>query len=501
MYSKNRIVFLKNKLFIFTIFSLQTTMLMAFPVKQGSESVKGELQHIFSTQPESSTQYIKLSGLQDFQTDHWLKRESFDTAPLVHRHTSWETSEGFDFNQAIQYAVRTHPDIQQQVASLAAQNENIDVAKAAYLPQLSGGISTGDFTSRERGQQLISLNATQMLYDFGKTQSNVDIQKSRLLSTQTQLLITVDDIAFRVASTITNIQRTQEMLRIAKQQIQGIQRIVEITQLRAQAGLSSQADPVQAKSYLESAQAHQLEQESRLKQYQFQLNSLIGTNVKAQHWQIPDLLIRQSELYREPNLNHIPRIMQAHAEIQVAQAQKLQTQKNRYPTVNIKGTISQAVNGRHPNTNEDNGRYSSIMLEANSQFFQGGAIAAQARSASYAEQTARAKLQSVYLEIMDQIRISREQVENKEKQMKILQTKQATTMRTKALYQEQYKLGTRSALDLLNAEQAIHATASDIENTRYDIYNSLIQYISASGRSREVYGLDQLNLQGVVIQP
>ena len=107
----------------------------------------------------------------------------------------------------------------------------------------------------------------------------------------------------------------------------------------------------------------------------------------------------------------------------------------------------------------------------------------------------------MYLDILDQTRINREQIENKQKQMNILQSRQTTTIKTQELYQEQYKLGTRSALDLLNAEQAIHAVASDIENARYDIYSSLVQFVAATGKSREVYALDHLNIQGVVIQP
>ena len=107
----------------------------------------------------------------------------------------------------------------------------------------------------------------------------------------------------------------------------------------------------------------------------------------------------------------------------------------------------------------------------------------------------------MYLDVLDQVRLNREQVESKQNQMKILQARQMTTIKTKELYQEQYKLGTRTALDLLNAEQAIHAVASDIESTRYDIYSSLVQFIAATGKSREVYALDHLNIHGVTIQP
>ena len=55
--------------------------------------------------------------------------------------------------------------------------------------------------------------------------------------------------------------------------------------------------------------------------------------------------------------------------------------------------------------------------------------------------------------MLDQIRTSREQIENKQRQMQVLANRQATTVRTRELYQEQYKLGTRSLVDLLNANK------------------------------------------------
>ena len=85
--------------------------------------------------------------------------------------------------------------------------------------------------------------------------------------------------------------------------------------------------------------------------------------------------------------------------------------------------------------------------------------------------------------------------------MKTLVAQQATSVRTKELYQEQYKLSTRTAVDLLNAEQAIHSANTQIESARYDIYDNLVQYVSAAGKSRDVYQLNNLSIQGVEIQP
>ncbi len=94
-------------------------------------------------------------------------------------------------------------------------------------------------------------------------------------------------------------------------------------------------------------------------------------------------------------LQMIPSMMLAQAGVEVAKLQKQQSKLSADPTINVKGSLSQAVNGRNPNNNEDDGFYNSIMLEATSNFYQGGAIAAQTRAASYAEEAAKAQVNTV----------------------------------------------------------------------------------------------------------
>ncbi|MCH4248737.1 MAG: TolC family protein [Acinetobacter populi] len=485
-------------------------LIYAASIQENAHSVKQNLQSWFSPKSDDQFKTVDLKQLSNFDVD----TSKYDDLPVIGLQSSGDPqstvlavnpasafSRSLDLSEAIKIAVQRHPEISQNIASLASQNASIDVAKAAYYPQLSGGISTGDMTSGERGQQLLSLNATQMVYDFGKTKSSVDLQQAKLALQQAEVLVAIDDISLEVANAIVNLKRYEEVCRIAEQQIAGIAKIAEIADLRANAGISSQADPVQAQSYLESAQSNLIVQQTQLRQYQQKLRTLLGFDVSKVDWQIPESLVKDSRIYQAPEFNTIPGIISAQAEVNVAKIQKKQTDLTRYPTLNVVGTLSQAVNGINPNNNKDNGLYSTVKLEASSNFFQGGAIGAQSRAASYAEEAAKAKVQNSYLDILEQIRMTEEQVQNKQRQMQILVARQATTTRTKELYQEQYKLGTRTVVDLLNAEQAIHSANMEIENARYDIYASLIQLIATTGRSRDVYHLNQLSIQGFEVQP
>lgn len=503
----------KNKLFRQTLLwqalllsGLLSQSLYAETTTSERQTLQQSVARLFTPQSDQNFTRVRISELSQFQLDTQNIQEMPRAVPassVSETAASARSSvqQPLSFNDTIRTAVQRHPEISQAISTLAAQNASIDVAKSGYYPQLSGGISTADLTKGERGRQLLSLNATQMLYDFGKVKSSVNLEQARLAAEQANVLVSIDDIAYQTANAMINIKRYQEITRIAEEQIQGIARIAEITNLRAEAGISTQADPIQARSNLEAAEANLIVQQTQLRQFQQKLRTLVGFEVHQGNWQIPERLVKEAQLYSEPVFQQIPGLMAAQAEVEVAKLRKQQSRLSAYPTLNVKGSVSQAINGRNPNNNEDDGLYNSIMLEANSNFYQGGAIASQTRAASYAEESAKARVNSVYLEVLDETRMLREEIQNKQRQMNILVKRQATTIQTKELYQEQYKLGTRSAVDLLNAEQAIHSAAQEIENTRFDIYAAIARYISITGRTRDIYDLNHISIQGFEVQP
>lgn len=412
-----------------------------------------------------------------------------------------QTIQTMTLYQAIAWVLQHHPEITQALANISSQNAYIDSAKAAYYPQISGGISTADITKSNRGAQLLSLNAAQMLYDFGKTKASIGLQEAKTLKEHANLLVVLDRMSQQVAENIIQIKRYQALEYISQQQILGIQRLVNITQLRAKAGISSQADPVQAQSYLEAAQTDLIIQQTQKRIYQQRLNTLLGFNADHIAWEIPTELIQDVLLLNDPQVNQLPKMMLAHTEIQIAQLQQQEKKLEIYPTIQLKAEVSQAINGDHPATAKNNDLESRIMFEANSLLYQGGANKSQQRALNYAVEAAQARMNETYLEIQDNIQLSRQQIIQKQKQMTLAGLRAKTTAKTKELYEEQYKLGTRTAVDLLNAEQAIHTVAQEIETIRYDIYTQMAIYIEATASSKHAYHLHLDHIQGVKIQP
>ena len=112
------------------------------------------------------------------------------------------------------------------------------------------------------------------------------------------MLVKIDEVALEVASAIVNLKRYEEVCRIAQQQVDGIARIAEIANLRANAGISSQADPVQAKSYLEASQSNLIAQQTQLRLYQQKLRTLLGFDISRINWKIPENVVTESKILK-----------------------------------------------------------------------------------------------------------------------------------------------------------------------------------------------------------
>ncbi|EXE13052.1 outer membrane efflux family protein [Acinetobacter sp. 983759] len=152
------------------------TILNAATPGESYHTLKTNLVQLFSPQHNESYRQVNIAELSNFQLDRSAIQELPVVGSASPASVSTQVSTELSLIEAVRLAVQRNPQITQSISSVAAQNANIDVARAGYYPQLSGGLSTGDMTTGERGRQLLSLNAIQMLYDFGKVRSGVNTE-------------------------------------------------------------------------------------------------------------------------------------------------------------------------------------------------------------------------------------------------------------------------------------------------------------------------------------
>ena len=319
---------------------------------------------------------------------------------------------------------------------------------------------------------------------------------------QAAILKQIDAVAQQAAEAVVMAHRYQSLLAIAQDQVQAVQAVLETARLRANAGLSTKADPIQAESRVDSARANLLQVKSQLAQWRERLGTLLGPGVVPPELApLPDDLARALSVDAQPDSSLLPDGVAAAAERRAASAQLEVARANRYPTLTVDAAVNKAMGGINPATLERNGTYHTVMLNLTSVIYQGGALDAQVRAATAAEDAARMRIETARLNAGDQARNYREQVVGAQARLGVLADRRRSIVEARDLYREQYTLGTRSILDLLNAEQEIYQAAAEQEAVVHDLWASRVGYIGATGQARAFYGLDNTTVQGMELLP
>jgi Outer membrane protein len=156
--------------------------------------------------------------------------------------------------EAVLTAAQWHPSIAEAVGNLYKQGEGINVARAGYYPQISGGIRTGYDTGYggDRNSQALNLSLKQMLYDFGKVDNAVSAAQAAATRAQANILLVVDDLARDTAYAWIETRRYEQLMVIARDQIRGVGDIAGMARQRSDMGASTRSDVVQAESRVEA---------------------------------------------------------------------------------------------------------------------------------------------------------------------------------------------------------------------------------------------------------
>ncbi|WP_295985669.1 TolC family outer membrane protein [uncultured Variovorax sp.] len=417
-----------------------------------------------------------------------------------------EDSKPLELADAVRRAVARHPSIADAIATLAQQSGGVDVARAGYYPQvklgMGAGLNNNGAAGAKRGSGVLaSASLSQMLYDFGKVSGAVDQSEAQARRQQAIVLRQIDAVAQQAAEAVVRAHRYQSLAAIAQEQVDAVEKVLETARLRAKSGLSTRADPLQAESRVESARANLLQVKSMLAQSRERLATLLGAAAPALVAPLPQQLASELRFDQAPDASLLPDVLTAEADRRVAAAQLDVAKAQRYPTLSLDVSANKAMGGVNPGTLQRNGFNHTVMLNLSSAIYQGGAMDAQVRSATAAEEAARMRIDAARLNAGDQARSLREQAAGAQARLGVLAERRRSIAEARDLYREQYTLGTRSILDLLNAEQEIHQAAADQEAVLHDLWESRIGYIGATGQGRALYGLDNTTVQGMELLP
>jgi adhesin transport system outer membrane protein len=386
---------------------------------------------------------------------------------------------------AVRQAVDWHPAIREAIGQIRQQGEVVAEVRSGYLPSVGGGINLGaeNGTGGDWGPKF-NLTATQMLYDFGKVSGKVEAETAVHDARRAEFLASVDEVIRDTALAWTEVLRNTALSGVAREQIRDVQSIGKLVAARTDSGASTRSDKLQAQARIQAAQSTALEIAGQKQRWDNTLIALLGgvrpTRMPATY---PTALDRACTA-AQPDWDTVPGVLAAKSRQREADARVKLARADMLPTVALEA--SSRVKAWDPS---DDAQY-VVGITIKGDLYNGGAFKARQNAAKYAAQVSEAAVATGRFDSQKTWIESAGQVASMRALLKSLASRQPMMRETRDIYQAQFlDLGTRTLLDVLNADQELHAARFDEINTRYDLYKLNIECGYAAGRLRDIFSL------------
>ncbi len=378
----------------------------------------------------------------------------------------------------------------QQHRSLKAIQENRqaviherDRAEKGYYPRVDvfgavGYSSYSDKSTRALGHGAdtnfypgyrAGLTLTQPIWDGWATRSKVDIAEETLNSMTQRVLDNATTLALDAVIAHINILRTQEIYTLSRRNTERHKQLLDQVIDRQRTGADSLADVSQARSRYARAQSQEAEAKDALLAAEIyyyrlttrQVGQVILSPVEAPSFPYSHYL-DVLRIAAEQN----PKVLALLADIKASQAGKELSKSAYYPVINIEAGpnyTSRGIGGK----GEDWTRSIDAMVTVRWNIFNSGADRNAVEASNSRILQARQTLLDFEDELAGAVETSWVSLETAVDQTRLYKEASTYSAETLRHYKEQFLLGQRSILDVLDAEN--------------ELYNNSVQSITSQG--------------------
>lgn len=398
--------------------------------------------------------------------------------------------------EAIKDMLANNPDVQAARQEMLAREHEIRGAKAGYLPTLNAEAGIGREWTRSRATNNVGTTLTreeaalrlrQTVYDGGATGDEVDRQKARYKSALFTAIDTQENAALRASQAYVNVLRHAELLALLKESLDEHQTIFDQMSLREQRGVGSQADVDQITVRLSLATSNFIAGKNNFLDALSQFQGLVGYIPDASLMSAPVGLVLPTTLDESLNTAFAkhPTIKSATADVEAAEAQYEASKSKAHPKLTIEGdrTWNEDIDGI-PGDNED----WVIALRLKYNLYNGGKDSARRKQTAELITKAKDVLRGAQWETEEGMRLSWYAYEATQQQLSHLERHVTSVEATKKAYVQQYDIGRRTLLDLLNTESELIRAKQTYTNTKFDQLYSQIRVLNSSGQLTETLG-------------
>ena len=403
--------------------------------------------------------------------------------------------------EVVDYTVHNSPDVRATAADRRAVEQEIRQARAGYFPRIdldagygfehkdSPGTRARGLGSVRQSREELGLALDQMIFDGYLTKNEVRRHTARTNSRAYTVHGQAEIDSLSAVRAYLNLQRRTVLTELAEENLEIHRRTNDQVELRSKQGVGRQADSEQSTARLSRAETNLIAEKGNYQDEVANFLRVVGRPPSdlEEAYNPSDVLPANIEDAVQLAIEYHPTIKSATADIESAYAQRDTAKAPYYPRLNLE------VGVRHDADIEGIRGVDeefSAMLRLRYNLFNGGRDQARIKETAHQIDQAKDIRDSAVRQVEQSTRLSWDAYDTATKQLYFFEKNRDATIKTHKAYKQQFNLGQRTLLDLLDSANEMFVSKSDFVNAGFDQLFAMYRVFASMGMVHSTLGVE-----------
>lgn len=412
-------------------------------------------------------------------------------------------AETLALREAIQETLTTNPRVLAELREVDARDHEVRVARGGFFPRVdllagygwqerdpAGSVTPLGGTRNDLERSELQLNASQLVFDGFGTANEYRHQQSRRDSASHQASAVAESVALQVVRVYLDVLKQEQVLELARQTLATHEDIYGRMQRRHDSGVGSRADLDQISGRLALARTNVVSATANLQDARINFQRVVGRFPQGISLAVPgsyrNYLPDSVDVAVANAADRHPVLKSATADLEAVSYQYDQTRSPFYPRFNI-----EVERDWNKNIDGIEGRIDDlkVMLRMRYNLFNGMSDTARRQQFAHLVEKATEIRNNTHREVEQELRLAWTAYESVSHQLATLEQHVRDSGLTKDAYIQQFDLGRRTLLDLLNTENEMISARQSLVSAQHDLLYHEYRIFHAMGDLTTVLGV------------
>ncbi|GAB1262922.1 TolC family outer membrane protein [Aurantivibrio plasticivorans] len=404
---------------------------------------------------------------------------------------------------AVREAVNNNPEVKASWHEFEAAREEVKIAKGGFYPSVdleaqSGKVDSDNpaFLDDKYRRTTSRIAVTQNVFNGGQTWNEVKKLNQQQYARYYELREVSESLAFEAVAAYLDVIRFRRLVKLAEDNYIEHRLIFNDIEQRAQAGISRSVDLEQAKARLALAESNLITETTNLYDVSRRYTRLLG-QVPADELEEPTIDASAIPAARMSALSEAydnsPLLLSASYNYLSAQTEYKEKKSPYMPKIDLrarKDTYDDSTNGL---ANEFDETVVEVVLTYN--LFRGGSDRATRRMFRQRSSARYEQRQQACRDVTQSVSIAFNDIQSLLEQKRVLARNLEAIEKVRTAYRNQFDIGQRTLLDLLDTENEFFDVSRSHVNAAFDLQVSQASVLAGMGRLIEVLAVEGLDMQ------